>query len=245
MYKIDGETETPMSLEKTQDDSPQKESWPNDLLEKFGSLSLPSLYDFILSQEKLAAEIRKQNKEIHSMNEQFKQVKEKIIEIDEHIAHWIERSHDQEKCWQEEELEEQIPEPSVVSEEDEIIMETLDSLWNLLQANQETVETILALVPKELGFWRLRKPVWRLRLEEILAGYSQGIEALQQKIALSLADRGITVIFPEAGFAFDHRFHKVVETVAGKRRGTIIKTTRCGYLRGEKVLRYAEVSIMR
>ncbi len=51
------------------------ENWPDSLLQKYGELQLPSLYDFILSQEKLGMEIRRQNKEMRGFSKSIDELK--------------------------------------------------------------------------------------------------------------------------------------------------------------------------
>jgi GrpE len=55
-----------------------RENWPEQLLQKYGELELPSLFDFLISQEKLAAEIRRQNKELINTQNKFTEFREKI-----------------------------------------------------------------------------------------------------------------------------------------------------------------------
>lgn len=80
------ELDTPtldLSANVLSDDTPSKiiesdngtDKWTTELLQKYGELRLPSLYDFILSQEKLAMEIRKQNKEIRSFSKSMDELK--------------------------------------------------------------------------------------------------------------------------------------------------------------------------
>lgn len=66
------EEDTPSEIIESRDGA---ENWPTELLQKYGELQLPSLYDFILSQEKLAMEIRKQNKEIRSFSKSMDELK--------------------------------------------------------------------------------------------------------------------------------------------------------------------------
>lgn len=194
------------------------------------SLSLPSLYDFIVSQEKLAVEIRKQNKEVRSLSQECLHMKE-----------WLQEVHSSLMSLGKQEEEEPIP--VVVDETVEILMETMDGVWNLLKGSRETLQAILSVVPQKIRFWKRRPSDWRLRLEEILEGYRGGIEAFQQKAALALAQVGISLISPEEGDLFDPQLHRAIKVIEPGRKRTVVEVVRLGYLKEAEILRYAEVII--
>lgn len=54
------------------------ENWPEELLQKYAELKLPSLFDFLVHQEKLAAEIRRQNKELINTQKNLAEIQNKI-----------------------------------------------------------------------------------------------------------------------------------------------------------------------
>lgn len=200
----------------------QKEKWPEGLLEEYGRLSLPSLYDFILSQEKLAIEIRKQNKELMRFSEILGDLNQEIKETLE-------------------ERFEEISEPQSIRTNDAaFLMEVMDLFYSLSQATETTTLHILKIVPNRCFF---RTPPWRTSLEGILKGYGSGIEIVRNKILGMLADAGISVIFPEQNEAFDPQVHRAVGKISGGERCTIATIVRYGYRTNDQILRYADVTI--
>jgi len=249
----------PDELEKPPISFNQQEGWSSDLMEKYGSLPLPSLYDFILAQEQLAAAIRKQSKDLRSLSQGLVQVEDSLNQIYENTMNDTE--------FEEKHREEVIS----IDETAKVLIDTMDAVWNLFKGSQNIVETVLSIVPEKIGFWwqiknsssppiegePLQKsetpngsgfwhrctPPWRSLLEEVLKGYTEGIEISRKKIVLSLNQIGITLICPELKTPFNPQVHKVVKTVEGGKKENIIEIVRCGYLKNGEVLRHAEVVI--
>lgn len=193
-------------------------------------LSIPSLFDFLLSQEKLAAEIRKQNKEMRLMSHRIQDVMKGIADIEMRMSSQNEDCPD---------------EPLAVSLDETamILMETLDGVWNLLKSGRDTFQTIVSITPKGGLFGFFRKPKWRSSFEKILQGHIDGIGIIENKIISSLAEAHISVLVPNQDDAFDPLYHKVIDTIDGGRQGKIAHVIQCGYLKDGVILRYAHVSI--
>jgi hypothetical protein len=208
------------------DVDPAKEGASPSLSDKYESLRIPSLFDFLLSQEKLAAEIRRQNKEIRSLTDGMKQIKEQIEEIG---------------------MEEQplfVPQEKGITDKDarQILMQALDGIWNLFKAGEKAFDSIVSVVPKKRFFY-FGTPAWRSHVETVLCGFSSGLQALDAKIRNSLAEMDIHVIAPERGDLFNPVYHRAIENTAKEPKGEIQEVIQYGYLLGDVVIRYAEVSI--
>ena len=85
---------------------------------------------------------------------------------------------------------------------------------------------------------------------EALAGFrawAEGIELVQERLAELLRAEGVEPI-PTAGRPFDPNHHVAVEVAAaepGQQPGVIVRELRRGYRIGDRVLRYAEVAVVR
>ena len=55
--------------------------WPNELLQSYKDLPLPTLYEFAVAKEKLSLEIRKQNKEIKQLSDIIKELTNQVIQL--------------------------------------------------------------------------------------------------------------------------------------------------------------------
>jgi molecular chaperone GrpE (heat shock protein) len=222
-------------------------SWPSGLLEKYHALPLPNMHDIVLSQEKLAAEIRKQNKELKNNNETIKQLSTQVEDMRIHIQNSEDTYADklsenegfEKDCIDENNASNLLPAPIL----QQILMQAMDAQFTLLTALEKSREHILSIVPEKTGFWRYKKPEWRRILENILDGYTQGIATARQKLLAQLADAEIELICPISGNPFDPRIHRAVERMEGEAAGCIAEVIRYGYMSRGRVLRYADVSV--
>jgi hypothetical protein len=255
MQELENGEGLPHSQEIKEAGVPEKENinWPNWLLEKYAELPLPSLYDFILSQEKLAAEIRKQNRELRVQSEMIKDLPsqvenslqklqastEKFDELNEEDEATLDE--EDEKTLDEEDQSQKIP--IEVYEIQSLLMFGMDAIFNLLNGMEKSQEQILTVVPEKIGFLIRKKPEWRCYLEEALKGYAQGIDTVRQKMLGHLADAQIEIISPSSGDVFDPSSHRALEAIKGGKRGCIAYSIRYGYKVHNQILRFADVSV--
>lgn len=235
-----------------------QDSWNEELLEKYGQLQLPSLYDYLLTQEKLAVEIRRQNKELQATRENLLQMHNSVVEIKEWIEsnaasqqEELEALQQQQQYWSDEgegsddevgELQEVREQVSLERAElQQVFMQTMDAVLNLLEATMGTSEQINKLVPEGRSLWNPLKPAWRHQLESTLSGYEEGVLLIKDKLLTALSDADIEVIIPEIDGPFNPQLHRAIEKVQGGRKSTIAKVIRYGYCKGEEVLRSADV----
>jgi hypothetical protein len=216
-------------------------------------------HDFTLGQERLAAAIQKQNEEIRSLSQGLLQMEESLKQFYASVI-------------SDEEFEDGNEQEAVsMDEATQVLIDAMDAVWNLFKGSQNIVQTILSIVPEKIGFWWNLKesstapvegepleksdipngpgfwhrctPPWRSLLEEVLKGYSDGIQIMQKKMSLSLNQIGITLICPELKAPFNPQMHRAIKTIEGGKKGMVTEIIRCGYLRNGEVLRHAEVII--
>src|ERR1700722_2342441 len=111
------------------------QAWPDWLLERYGQLSLPSLYDFLLSQEKLACEIRKKNKKVA-----------KHSELIYNLSHKLEKESELIEDYSHQLAEGSEPQQPVQDDNALFLMETMDMIFSLSEAAKTTSQLILGTV---------------------------------------------------------------------------------------------------
>lgn len=224
----------------------KENGWPNWLLEKYGELPLPSLYDFILSQEKISAEIRKQNKELRAQQEALKNLDESVKQMDDRLDKMASESGGNE--YFAENGYSMGKDAKGISDADDsvkVLIQAMDIQFNLFQASQELVRNMLSTLPKGKRFKEKSQRSWRLQMKKNLFGFASGIEMSHHKLLGSLADVGVKVINPEAGSLFLPKYHRAIEQVNHGVSGCIVKVIRYGYTKNGEILRYADVSVSR
>jgi hypothetical protein len=239
--------------------SEEMANWPEWLLESYGTLPLPSLHDFILSQEKLSVEIKKQNREIKSSGDQLhalsKQVTEALAKLPtevpddgwegcEELLRELLGEDGDDDADDEDSAE---SEASVLSAEaaiaQQLLMQAMDSLFHLFNGIDSGNQKILKTLPKIAGVWSPKKPEWRTYIEEVLEGYLDGIVGMRQKLAAQMADLGIELLSPTIGSHFDPMVCRAVERTPGDNKGAIAQLIRYGYKINGKIVRFADVAI--
>ncbi|MBA3602850.1 MAG: nucleotide exchange factor GrpE [Parachlamydiaceae bacterium] len=242
---------------------------PEELQEKYDNLSLPSLYDYLLTQEKLSVEIRKQNQEVKALREQCKELKVLVsdsfdelnsrLDENDQLSELQRPQHSdefngndklKEDLNEEEDFENEDEEdvsevisPEEVIRAQQLLMHAMDSLFNLYQGIAKGNEKILETLPSKEGFWRSHKPLWRSYVEEALSGYEEGVNAMRQKLVAQMADLDVSLINPGLGTIFDPVECRAIETVQGGPKGRIAQVIRFGYKIKGKIARCADVAI--
>ena len=100
-----------------------------------------------------------------------------------------------------------------------------------------------------MGTWLLygssRDP--RTAPVESMAAWLEGLAFVRDRLTEALAEAGVRSIATDGEF-FDPRLHVAVDIAPaenGCAPGAIVRETRAGYVRGETVVRYAEVVVAR
>ena len=135
------------------------------------------------------------------------------------------------------------------------LLPALDGLEQALASGRRRLQRASATPPPDAPppFWqrwipahRDQAPIEVFPAQEI-AAWLQGLEFVQERLLDALASADVVPI-PTEGVGFDPHLHVAVETAPASdqvRAGTIVREHRRGYLRGDTVLRYAEVVVAR
>lgn len=124
------------------------------------------------------------------------------------------------------------------------LMDSLDALFQLLQATEKMAGDIMSLVPFTTGFLKSSKPNWRIQLEKILESHLEGMMIVRNKLLIALTELGITIIDAAPGDTFVPELHKAVERIPNQEHaGQISQLIRYGYMKDNIPLRYATVAV--
>lgn len=215
-----------------------EQCWTDHSLEAYGKLSLPSLYEFLLMQEKLAVEIRKQNKELRLHCERISQLAQNTDRLSDKITDLSDKFDDA-AC----ESTETTSDSNSSAESLDALISMMDTSMQLMQSSKKCFDTILDTIPEKTGFLFPSKPQWRQQLEEIIDGYIKGLSTVLIKLESALEEARVILINPKPGCEFDPCIHKAVETIKGNSKLSVASVVRCGYEFENELLRPAEVVI--
>ena len=213
----------------------------------YSKLEIPTIYECVLANEKLGFEIRKQNKEIKNLNSKFDKFEEKVLESFDTLLKKISTNH-LEDCDESFEVDEALE--TLLDKEDvfaqkykseqkqntNILMNTMDSVFNLLQATDQSMEQLVALLPKEDALWRTQS-------DKVIDSLGKGVNFIQEKLFSSLADFGLAIIEPKKGESFNPQEHRAVKRASGGVAGTIAEVIRPGFYQLDQVTRPADVVV--
>lgn len=201
-------------------------AWPEDLRKAWASLRLPSLHDLVVAQERLAAEIRRQNQELRRLAEARVPAAETVVQDD-----WLRLLRP---------LEAQVRENR--SAQSRILIAVADAVENQVRAMDEAAEETERLIPRTIGLLR-RQPAWRTQVSRILEGQIAGASMVATKIADALDQLGIRPLCPPIGTPFDPAEMRAVGTVPGAEPNRIARVLRPGYRDRSDLIRPADVVI--
>ncbi len=216
--------------------------WPEDLLEKYGQLSLPSLYEFLLSQEKLGVEIRKQNKELRLLLDSQKSMQQGIGAVSATLEAFC--GEFQSKSVGSEPVGRAGGKSAFDPQKYEsALMQMMDCMLNLLEAQRLSSGQILKAIPERFcSRIRHAQPV-KNQVAAICRGVSAGVETIRCKLFSLLADLAVEVIAPQVDDVFSPHHHRAIERIKGGTSTHIAKVVRLGFAKDGVVLRPAEVVI--
>ncbi len=195
--------------------------WPDDLIQSYKELPLPTLYDFAVSEEKLGAEIRRQNKEIKALTD-------KIVKMGSSLENEVARQK------------------SLPSEEKKRYQHSLMQAFDALAQLEDQVHKSMEETSKKSDCNKRltkKKHEKSKKTDSILESLLQGVSIIQEKFLSSLADVDLEPFSPKQGDAFYPEEHRAVLQTEGGVRGQIHKTIRLGYKTAKEILRCADVVI--
>lgn len=195
--------------------------WPEELIQSYKDLPLPTLYDFALSGEKISLEIKKQNKEIKTLSNNIEKT---LLDLSTLSTPKEQPNEEKRAC-------------------EQILMSSFDAIIQLKQQ----VEKSAAGVPRALSFrrgrFRKKQKEQAKKVEETLDAYLEGLYMLEEKFLSYLADLGLEPISPQQGDIFSPSEHRAILKTDNGKSGTIHHTVRLGYRHATRIIRCADVII--
>lgn len=198
------------------DDDPR--SWPPELQRQWAETDLPGLRDFLLAQERLAMEIRRQNRELRRLADA--QAEHKPPPADG---------------------------PSIPLPQQEcfLLADSIERLRESLTSLAAIGAQATAGRPRRRCFGLLPPAPQPPLLDAGVVSLIDGSELLGERLRDLLRGCGIEPIRPEADDAFDARLHKAVALSDDGPPGRVVELLRAGYRHRDQVLRPAEVAVGR
>lgn len=245
-------------------------NWPADLVKAYSTLPLPSLYDYLLANEKMANELRLNSKELKRVYDALQDLRGEVQNMEENLQIDVmdltesgvptEDEHEE----AEEEEESGASDTGLEEEEDtypawevdmmrqahtlerhqweDVFVATTEIIIHLLDQTRRTNDQVLEVIPKEQNEGRqLYKPI-----KSILCNHVDNIENVREQMMAHIKDLRIELIFPKQGENFSPDLHRKVEgkdVISPFSANQIAKVIRIGYKRKGKLVRQADVSI--
>ena len=202
--------------------NPVKEGWTEDLIKEYREQSLPTLYEFAVSGEKLSAEIRKQNKEIKTLRETIENLVTLASKPKEEVKprELITKSTCQ-----------------------EALMEAFDAIFLLRDQADKSVKKLPRTQVLKKEKFRKKQIEKVERVDAVLGSFLEGVHLVEQKLLTLLADLDLEPFCPESGDLFSPREHRAVLKRKEGPPGTIHKTVRIGYRAKQEIVRFADVIV--
>lgn len=243
-------------------------NWPTEVLNAYGRLELPSLWDYLSIQEHQALELSEIKDLLVANKQQIKDIQDKLSIFDQQFElELLPSEHD-------EELEEDEMEELAENEEahqnqtrsfypawevemmkqatqidqrqwEEAYLAIFETVHKLLEDQQAMLIELKAYFDLSARSRKKEKRSFFFFLEERI----QRTNAFRHQLMTHLADQGIEVISPKPGDLFDEDLHRVVEQVKHRNKKTthptIAELVHCGYYRSGSLIRQADVIIYR
>lgn len=206
--------------------------WPEEIIEAYENIAIPSFYDFVLANERLSAEIKKQNKDLKAIYGILSKLFEDFSLLQEEKT----SGNDQKELKQA--LEQHYL--TTKKQDQEILIQTADSMRLFVEAIDTTLEEIFELLKPQKKIFGIKK-VDSKQIKKKVLQIKEGALLSNKKLLSSLSDLGLELITPKSGERFSPAEHRCVETITGGTKGTICETIRIGYKNQERILRFADV----
>lgn len=207
-------------------DDPAFAAWPTEVREAWAGLELPSLHDLLLAQERLAAEIRRQNQELRRLASAAATPPPPAGSEAQALAAALAEARA---------LGSRLASAAATG-----LIAMAESADRHALALDEAVRGLLAR-PAGRGLFGQAVP-WSDSVRAVLSAQVDGARLVRDKTRQTLADAGLQRLAPAAGEAFDPERHRCTGTAPGP-SGRIVTLVREGWRDGAAVLRPAEVII--
>ncbi|MFW5750548.1 MAG: nucleotide exchange factor GrpE [Planctomycetota bacterium] len=189
--------------------------WSDELCAQWAACELPGLHDFLLAQERLAMEVRRQNREL------------------QRLAAVAERQVDPADA----------PAAGASAGSQRALLALADAVERLAGGLARASDAVALALPPRRRWFASRTP-WRERVGEIMRAQEEGGRLVVERMRDALDAAHLTAIEPRAGDVFDPACHRAVKLEPGE-EGRIVGLLRRGYRSGETVVRAAEVAVAR
>ncbi|MEL6180994.1 MAG: nucleotide exchange factor GrpE [Myxococcota bacterium] len=123
---------------------------------------------------------------------------------------------------------------------EEALRERARTLIEVIDRLMRSLTSAQALATPKARFWGLLPA----RPDPVAQALVQGLELTLRQLRERLQDLGVTPV-GELGQPFDPAVMEALDTVEGDRDDTIHQVIRCGYVLGERLLRTAQVVVVR
>lgn len=224
---------------------PTFKKWPDDVLKLYGQLQLPSLYEFILSNERVAAEVRRQNTDIHKLFSALVDLKEQVKVIDDRFQMDLVDLSAQDRD-ESSETPLSLP-PSLNEQEDEQSENTSSSgyypAWEvdmMRQANKleqrQWEEIYVAMlevinqvfIENESTFKQMLSMLSQsktakatvIAIDSLASQHNNKMLSIKDQMLAHLKDIDMEPIIPQQGELYDEDIHRVIETVTSTTKGS-------------------------
>lgn len=242
------------------------EKWPKKLLKEYGKLQLPSLWDYLHTQEKQAHSVKEIEKKLGPIQKSLNQIDEKMKIFEEGVELEIPLHEPQSFSFpldpsvSEEEQKEEKSYPAWEVDMMRQATQLEQRQWEEAYiAMYETISQILAdqknLYQEILSWFSITKRTRqkdKLPIKAFVFDRIQKTESYQRQLQSHLYDHGIEVISPESGDIYNEKIHRVI--MPHNSKSSEVKSTRrskafvkelihCGYLRSSTIIRRADVTV--
>ena len=206
-------------------DDPAFASWPAEVREAWANLELPSLRDVLASQERLAAEVRRQNQELRRLGQAAPAPAPAGSDAQAIAAALAEARA----------LGGRLAAASASG-----LIALAESADRHAGALDTAIQSLLVR-PAGRSWWG-GAVAYSAEARAALAAQVEGARLVRDKARQALADAGLVRIAPVPGATFEPEMHRATATARGP-AGRIVELVREGWRDGGNVVRPAEVTV--
>lgn len=230
---------------------PSFKNWPEEIATVYGQLPMPSLYEFVLANEKFASEMRRHGRELHKIAHAIVELKEMIQNLEQNLQFGVVDLSD--STMTDDSQEEELPLSASRSSDPESDNEGSEPnayypAWEVDMMRQATkleqrqweeiyvatIEVILQTMSdqKELQnkVLELLEPVKSAKTattatSHLFSLHEQKTNSIRDQMMAHLKDIDIELIIPSIGELYNEDFHRVIESVTSPKGSRLKRNT--------------------
>ncbi len=243
-------------MANTSSQDPQSH-WPKEVKQAYETLKVPTIYETVLANEKLSLEIRRQNRELKTLEGHLQKIHEQLASIIHLVSEeWVEvEDEDEEEGTGAEKtspfheleidqdgfgtLEEGLAELEAELIEKEQVTQTLIETYDIMKDLARMAKQMARQLDTILPARQSSSPM----IEEIMKTLSEIIEQSRYRLLGRLKEVDIEIIDPRPGETFNESIHHAIEHERGGKSGTVARVVRAGYQQRGELLRLADVTL--